>query len=659
MDLSEKFLDATKVVAGEDTEQKARAAEAAAAEEARPRAAKQREEWMQERRAGMLLKSGMSEYSANLILTRAVEDNVLAGDFVITVIDPETRAEKTVTVAAILADPEAYDGWQTLDPLEPGYDGRRTVGKLLLSGEELRLKSFARGGADYRLLPKAEDRAEPRRRIRVNPHNTAPFVDACIDTLARTGMFYLSGSVLVQMKNGKFRPVTLPLLDYELSRVASAYEVKHSDEGNREVNCQPTQRLLKQIFEVIEGRLPGLAAIADHPVCRPDGSLIEAAGYDPDTEVFVLNGTAMLPEVHREYDAAVLRRAVETCMLPFLKFRFTDPVKGRTAILTSVLTAVLRPGLDKAPMVAVSSPDVGVGKGYVSQALGVIATGDLPNLKSIEKASSQEMRKQLHTDLLEQTPVIVYDNMDGLFKNEVLCSFITAPIWTDRILKESRSGGGLRNTALFITNGCNMLFPRGMSRRYILVDLVPAAGNHIFADFSFTPPGEARKHRKDIISAALTIAMAARPDTPMPGSLGSFEIWSRLVRDPIARLARDLPDLGLCDPLDLFREAVSDSADTDTAHNILSKLHETFEDTDFEATQVSELTRENPEFEGLLKEISASDPTLTPHSTGVLLGKLRNVQTLDLCLRSRKRAGKNLWRVEKREAETSIPGGRP
>lgn len=659
MDLSEKFLDAAKVIVGADTEEQARAAEAAAVKEARPRATKRREEWMRERRAGMLMQAGLTEFSANRILTRAIDENVLSGDFEIVTIDPETKDEAAVTVSAILADPKTYNGRQSLDPIEPDYDGRRVVGKLLLSGKEPRLKSFARGGADYRLLSKAEDPVEPRKRIRVISHDTAPFVDACIETLAQAGMFYLCGSVLVQVKNGKFSPVTLPLLDYELSRLVAAYEIKHSEKGSREVNCLPSQRLLKQIFEVVEGKLPGLAAITDHPVCRPDGSLIEAAGYDPDTEVFVLNGTAMLPEVHHDFEADVLRCAVETCMRTFRKFCFTDPVKGRTAMLASVLTAVLRPGLDKAPMIAVSSPEVGVGKSYVSQALGVIATGELPSVKSIEKASSQEMRKQIYTDLLEQTPVIVYDNMDGLFNNEVLCSFITAPVWTDRILKESKSGGGLRNAALFISNGRNMLFPKGMSRRYILVDLEPAAGDHIFADFGFNPPDEARKHRKEIISAALTIAMAARPDTPMPGNLGSFENWSRLVRDPIARLARDLPDLGLCDPLDLFREAVSESADTDTTHSILSCLHETFEGSEFEATEVSELIREKPAFENLMKEISASDPTLTPHSTGTLLGKLRNVQTLDLCLRSRKRAGKNLWRVEKREAENSSLVSRP
>ena len=341
-----------------------------------------------------------------------------------------------------------------------------------------------------------------------------------------------------------------------------------------------------------------------------------------------------------------MENAVDTCLAPFRSFKFADTTKGRTAIVTAVLIAVLRPALETAPMIAISRPEVGVGKSFIAQALGVIATGELPRMKSVERSGSAEMRKLLHADLLEQNPVIVYDDMDGNFRNEVLTSFIASPIWSDRILGESRTGGYIRNTALLIANGVNMTFPRGMNRRYLLIDLLPARDDHITADFGFTPPNEAKRLRKEIISAALSIAVAARPDTALSGTLGSFEDWTHMVRDLILRIAREIPDLDLCDPLDLFKQAISDASEVEAYNAFLLSLHEVFQDRELTSAEVRSAIFTDEFLERFCREISDSDPSLSVRSVAALMMKLKGVSHNCVKLTAKKRGGSNYWTVE-------------
>ena len=72
----------------------------------------------------------------------------LPGDMVLT-----ARVEgkpETVTVREILSDPTKYDGAICLDPLEPGYDGGRWVGRDQTYGKP-NVFSFAHGGVTYML----------------------------------------------------------------------------------------------------------------------------------------------------------------------------------------------------------------------------------------------------------------------------------------------------------------------------------------------------------------------------------------------------------------------------------------------------------------------------------------------------------------------------
>lgn len=81
---------------------------------------------------------------------------VLGADFELTV--RENGAPVMVTVREVLADPQRFDELETLDPLEPDYDGGRAVGWLNLNADPPELFSQAHGGQRFALIgdPPAE-----------------------------------------------------------------------------------------------------------------------------------------------------------------------------------------------------------------------------------------------------------------------------------------------------------------------------------------------------------------------------------------------------------------------------------------------------------------------------------------------------------------------
>ena len=641
-----RFLDIASIGVDDEESANAQTREAEAVKAAAEEADVQRKVWLSARVDALTRKHGVSAYMANQILTRAVDEMELTGEFELHVIDPSTHKPNVVTVKDVLADPDTYHNCTTLDPLEPEYSNNKIVGILFLKANAPKLVSQARGGATYLLSRSVGDVSSERMKIELEPDNTATFVDRCVDVLVATGRYYTSGSTTVCRDGELFKPVRTERLDYDLSRHVAPFQISATKAGPISKPVEIPRRLLLQVEALCDGKLPKLAGTSDHPLCRVDGALIADAGYDDQTGVFIFNGAGAFPEIARSFDVADMKSAVDTCLAPFRSFKFADTTKGRTAIVTAVLTAVLRPALETAPMIAISSPEVGVGKSFIAQALGVIATGELPRMKSVERSGSAEMRKLLHADLLEQNLVIVYDNIDGNFRNEVLTSFIASPIWSDRILGESRTGGAIRNTALLIANGVNMTFPRGMNRRYLLIDLLPGREDHITADFGFTPQGEAKRQRKEIISAALSIAVAARPENALSGTLGSFEGWTRMVRDPILRLAREIPELDLCDPLDLFKQAISDASEVETYNAFLLSLRELFGDREFTSAEVRRAIFADELLERLCREISDSDPSLSVRSVAALMMKLKGVSYNGVKLTAKKRGGSNIWAVE-------------
>ena len=99
---------------------------------------------------------------------RAQKYDVLASDFVI-YLDDMTAA----TVGEILSNPTKYNGKLTKDPLEPDYDGGRTVGRLYLLNGKPNLHSQAHGGKNYKLIDQTASDAYSLDEIKFSSDKTA------------------------------------------------------------------------------------------------------------------------------------------------------------------------------------------------------------------------------------------------------------------------------------------------------------------------------------------------------------------------------------------------------------------------------------------------------------------------------------------------------
>ncbi len=121
----------------------------------RKKAAAIQEAWIQERVAAGLAKLPEIERAGarahfERVYRQAAEGGDLNGDFVLTV--KVERKAVTVTIADVLANPEQYHGAETLDPLEPDYNGGAWVGWLNLRADQPYLNSQAHGGQRFRLV---------------------------------------------------------------------------------------------------------------------------------------------------------------------------------------------------------------------------------------------------------------------------------------------------------------------------------------------------------------------------------------------------------------------------------------------------------------------------------------------------------------------------
>lgn len=646
MDMSQKMLSPRAVILSEDDSATAKALIAQKLYEAAPEAGEVQLTWKAKRRDDMCDDGTTSDFEADCVLNQALENELLSAGFKISVKVPGVKGVSVVSISEVLADVDHFDGLTTLDPIEPEYDGGRTTGKLYLKGDKPVLVSLAHGKTTYRLQSTFQESQVDQQDVEYTPKEHSSFIDRCVDLMQKTGQYYSSGTMIILMSKGKAIALNRERLGYELSKLVAAYTVKNTRNGPTTTNIGLSDSIVKQIIEVGPDRLPRLNGVSDHPLVLPNGTLLDETGYDKDTGLFILNGKSRFPPIYQNPTDAQLLHAVNVCMSPFSEYHYVNQSSGKTAILTAVLLAVLRPALATAPLIATSSKKTGVGKGYLNQAISIIATGELPQFRNVERSNASELRKVLFTELLERKSIIAFDNMDGLINNETLSSFLTSPVWSDRILGMSKSGGLLRNDILTTLNGVNLSVGKNLARKVLLIELQESGLDHRFRRFDFLPHQKATENRAAIIAAALTIACHAAASTTDNKTIGSFEEATALIRVPLADIANRLPSTGLVDPIVLFEELVEQDVDSPVEIELLELIHAETKGEAFTANDLRNLSFQNGTVERAMKEFCASSPSMTTHSVAAVLTQLRGELLGDLTLLSRKTRGTNTWYIE-------------
>jgi hypothetical protein len=217
--------------------------------------------------------------------------------------------------------------------------------------------------------------------------------------------------------------------------------------------------------------LPRLKGIVTSPVVRPDGSLLQAPGYDAGTGLYLQPRVPLRrlqPEVTPE-SLAKAREVVLDQMLP--DFPWVE-ASDRAHFLGMLLTPILRPHFHgPTPMFILNATAPGSGKSLLKDILyytyGLAVTAWPEN--------DTELRKSITTQLYTKgQPAVCLDNLPNghVIKTPVLSSLLTAENWGDRVLGSTDSVT-MPNDRVWILTGNGLRTGGDNARRAMWVRLDP------------------------------------------------------------------------------------------------------------------------------------------------------------------------------------------
>lgn len=593
--------------------------------------------WKDERAAALTLSNpDLGAEALEEIIERALGQLLLSDVFIVKVrVDGHMQ---NVTVADLLADPARYHGLQTMDPLEPDYDGGRLVGILYLQQARPMLFSQAHGGKSFRL-------SKQRQRIELLEGHTAETVEQVLQHLRDNDSMYDFGTSLVTVSQGNVIPMNEHLLANHLGHAYQFWMQKTSKNARYALDRDPPMPVLKQLLALGLGRgLKPLEGVVTAPVVRLDGSLLSSVGYDAETRLLVDPRGKAMPCVPTAPTLEQAKAALDVLWTPFADFPFVDS-GARGALLSALLSAVVRPVLPTCPAFAFDAPVQGSGKTLLANCVGALATGEAPTVYAHTAGrDDEEIRKRLFSALRAGTKALVWDNILGTFDSAALAMLLTSAAMTDRVLGVSETAT-LPNRMLFILTGNNLSLAGDLPRRVLLCRIDPESATPFDRAFYLKPLAHVLEHRMEMAAAALTLIRARFTHwrSLARGETASFEDWDRIVRQTVCYVGETVAPADYGDPMELMLEAAASDPELADLAALLSELQNVFGGGSFTSADVVphlHITRLGDCFSAF------GNVSLTAVSIGRVL-KYRVGRIADgLRLKKAPRGNVQVWRVE-------------
>lgn len=367
------------------------------------------------------------------------------------------------------------------------------------------------------------------------------------------------------------------MLDH-LSR--AALWVKYDGRSKKNVATDPPRTVALTILSRDgEWRFPKLAGVITTPTLRPDGTVLSTPGYDPETQLLLLDPPDLppIPEAPSRREA---RAALVTLNYLLQEFPFVDEA-SRSVALSALITPVVRGALAVAPLHATTAPVAGSGKSYIIDIAAAISLGQRAPIIAAGRDEA-ETEKRLVAALLGGQSIISIDNVNGQLGGDFLCQMIERPIVSPRILGVSRNAR-IESRATCFATGNNIQLVGDMTRRVVLCSLDPAVERPELRQFQQFPFELVLGDRGFYVAAALTVVRAyvaaGYPDQLPP--LASFEDWSRLVRSALVWL-------GCEDPITTMETARAEDPATSNLRTLLAAWSEALGSADRTAGRIIE-----------------------------------------------------------------------
>jgi putative DNA primase/helicase len=331
------------------------------------------------------------------------------------------------------------------------------------------------------------------------------------------------------------RRLEMPVLRAELARAAHWQRYTSKDEAKP---IYPPKDVVELIhswagewpFRVIGG------VIATQTM-RADGSLLLAAGYDPQTKLYLMAPPAIpeIPEAPTKADALAALALLNSLLSDF---PFNE-AESRSCAVSMMLTPVLRGALgDAVPLHYVTAPMSGSGKSFLLDTAAAIALGERCPVYSAEADDPKETRKSLQAAALDGFPVICLDNLNGVLTGDFLAQLSERPTMKIRQFNTLQIVT-IANTFTVFANGNNITATQDLVRRTIRCALDAGMENPEERAFATDPVETVLANRGPYVAACLTIARAFLVADPAPKRklpLPSYAGWSNLVRSALCWL---------------------------------------------------------------------------------------------------------------------------
>lgn len=499
---------------------------------------------------------------------------------------------------------------------------------------------------DFLKLQRSLARNKPL--IRVIAGDLHSVVDAAEKELASRGRHFQLGGLIVSVSTDpssndpSIVQTTAPALTRELS-IAATWE-KYDGRSECWVPMDPPARHVNVLYDAQKYRhLSPLVGLARQPYfCEADGLLIKEPGYNFQTHRFGVFDPNQFPLPKPNTEAAQEALTLLDDLLS--EFRFVTKA-DRSAALSAMMTAAVRPTLPHAPAFHIKAPTMGSGKTYLCELIGAFAGPGL-NHKVSYPTSSEEATKVILSLLLTAPAVIEFDDMDTDWApHGVIKRALTAEQVTERILGVSKTASVSTRT-LFLGSGNNVGPIRDLLRRVITINLDTKCETPAAIDYEGNPLEKVRKNRGKYVSAVLTIIQAWRnagaPKEDV-SSIASFNgAWSEYCRHPLIWL-------GLPDPAAALLKQLNHSPDQETLVSFFEEWYKAFGPVPTTVRAAKTQMSENEKSLDVMLELSLLDMHGCINSTklGQLLGKNADRIVGPYRLQRVRVDGRNGWSVEK------------
>lgn len=306
----------------------------------------------------------------------------------------------------------------------------------------------------------------------------------------------------------------------------------------RELPAKVPEDVVRAVLERgVYAKIRPLAGILEAPSMRPDGSILQAPGYDEATG-FLFIPSSEFPKVPDVPTQGEANKALELLNEPFLDFPYASDPDAYVPV-AAILSILARPAIQGCvPAHVFDANTRGSGKTLQSDVVAIIATGR-EAAKTAYPDDDAELEKVLGAYALASPRVIAFDNITRPFGGGPLDRILTATEAVELRILGASEIRRLRWNAVILATGNNVDFVADTARRCLRARVESKLENPEARE-NFRYPdlrAYAREHRASFVVAALTIlrgfVVAGRPREGIP-VWGSFEQWSQLIPAAIA-----------------------------------------------------------------------------------------------------------------------------